>query len=240
MDLEALWVGEPDDGSRPDEFAAAQQPDAQGPRDFIAALRDAALATDALTGIPAGFTIAQAALETGWGRYVPRDIDTGRYSYNLFGVKALPGQDAVTSWTWEHDAAGWHRVQARFRAYASYQESIDDHARLLTTPRYAGCLPASDAATYARCVHAAGYATDPQYADKLISIMRTWGILDLWAARPEPLAGLPAVRVMVGGRAVTGVLVKGQTWAPIRPVAEALGAAVEWDGVNRTVRITRP
>jgi len=235
-----LWAGEPDDGSRPDEFAVAQLPDAEGPRAFVVALRDAALATDARTGIPAGFIVAQAALESGWGRSVPKDIETGRYSHNLFGIKALDGQDAVTAWTWEYQGGQWVRVQARFRAYSGYQESLDDHARLLTSPRYARCLPATDVAAYARCIQAAGYATDPRYADKIIGIMRTWRLLDLRGA-PQP----PACRVVVEGAGMEvvvtdGQIIDGRAWAPVRQVTEALGARVAWDAGSRTVRISRP
>lgn len=156
------------------------------PQSFISALRPAALASAVKTGIPAGVTAAQAALETGWGRYVPVDLATGRYSYNLFGVKALNGQDYVTAWTWEYDrnAKQWLRVQARFRAYPGFEDSLDDHARLLRTPRYLVCLRgAADAEGYARCIASAGYATDPSYADKIISIMRRWNLVDL---KPGP------------------------------------------------------
>jgi flagellum-specific peptidoglycan hydrolase FlgJ len=234
--IRALWQGEPDDNMPPGEFAVAQQPDAEGPRAFIDAIKDAALAADASYGVPAGFTVAQAALESGWGKYVPVDIRTGRYSYNLFGVKALPGQDAVTAWTWEHQNGQWVRVQARFRAYVSFQESLDDHTHLLTSVRYSGCLAAIDASAYARCIHRSGYATDPQYADKIIRIMQTWGLTGMRYV-PSP----PACRVVVhvAGRATLlhGEVRDGAAWCPVRPVAEALGTFVIWDGATRTVRV---
>lgn len=240
--ISTLWRDPPEELIRPDNFAVQMQADAATPQEFIAAIKDAALATDSKTGVPAGFTVAQAALESGWGRYVPKGSGTtGRNSYNLFGIKALAGQDYVTCWTWEYDSSGWHRVQAKFRAYGSYQESIDDHARLLTGPtRYAQCLSrATDVAAYARCVHASGYATDPAYADKLVQIMRTWGLLELRAPRvPTP----PACRVVVqvGTRTVEqlpGEVRDGATWCPTRALAEALGATVTWEPGTRTVRV---
>lgn len=238
--IRAIWRDEPDkEGTPPHQFAVEMLADAEGPRAFIAALRDAALAADARTGIPAGFIVAQAALETGWGRYVPRDLHTGRYSYNLFGLKAQAWHPYVQAWTWEYIDGRWLRGIARFRAYRSYNESIDDHARLLTSSRYQACLKATDAAAYAQCIHQSGYATDPQYAEKLITIMNRWGLLDLRAPRiPQP----PACRVVVesGGQQVTAVegqVINGRAWAPVRSVAEALGATVTWDEKTRTARI---
>lgn len=223
----------------PDDLSATEGK----PEQFIAAIRDPALATDARTGIPAGFIIAQAALESGWGRYAPKDIETGLFSYNLFGIKALDGEPSVTVWTHEYIDGNRVRVKARFRAYGSYQESLDHHARLLTTPRYARCLPADDVAAYARCIHQAGYATDPGYADKLVRIMRTCGLMDLRAPRVPASPGClivvegPGGSLRFAGR--IGDDGRARLLDPLREFAEALGARVEWDEATRTVKVTR-
>lgn len=160
------------------------------PVEFVTALRAPVLASTAATGIPPGFVIAQAALETGYGKSVPTDLHTGRYSYNLFGVKWSGQGDFVETWTREFENGQWVKVLARFRAYSDYQASLDDHARLLLSKRYRGCLrSAGDAESYARCVARAGYATDPRYADKVIDIMRRWNLLNL---QPLPFPDVAA------------------------------------------------
>lgn len=125
------------------------------------------------TGIPAQFIVAQAALETGWGRSEPRRAD-GRPSYNLFGIKAGRNWngDVAEAVTTEYVEGVAQQKVERFRAYGSYGEAMRDYASLLTSnPRYAGVLGATDAAAFARGLQRAGYATDPAYADKLTRII---------------------------------------------------------------------
>jgi flagellar protein FlgJ len=141
---------------------------------FVSTLWPAAVSASRKTGIPPQFLLAQAALETGWGRQEPRLAD-GRPSYNLFGIKAGSGWSGAVAEasTTEYGANGQElRVVERFRAYASYAEAFDDYARLVSTqPRYAQVLGARDAASFAQGLQSAGYATDPAYADKLMRVI---------------------------------------------------------------------
>lgn len=149
---------------------ATPSPTAAGFVDAIWA--DAAQASRA-TGIPTQFIVAQAALETGWGRSEPRRAD-GRPSYNLFGIKAGRNWngDVAEAVTTEYVEGVAQQKVERFRAYGSYGEAMRDYASLLTSnPRYAGVLGATDAAAFARGLQRAGYATDPAYADKLTRII---------------------------------------------------------------------
>lgn len=140
---------------------------------FVGRVLPHAEAASRATGIPAAFLVAQAALETGWGRSEPRYAD-GRPSHNLFGIKAGkswtgPVVEAVT--TEYVDGVAQQRVE-RFRAYGSYAEAFRDHAELLlTSPRYGGVVGARDAATFAQGLQRAGYATDPAYGAKLERII---------------------------------------------------------------------
>jgi flagellar protein FlgJ len=140
---------------------------------FGSALWPSAQNASRQTGIPPQFLLAQAALETGWGKYEPRTAD-GRQSYNLFGIKAggtWSGPVAESTTTEYANGKAVRRVE-RFRAYGSYAEAFDDYARLLTTqPRYAAVLGTRDAASFARALQGAGYATDPAYADKLTRVI---------------------------------------------------------------------
>lgn len=142
-------------------------------RDFINRLWPHALEASRVTGIPPHFMIAQAALETGWGRHEPRLAD-GRPSYNLFGVKAGSGWSGATveAATTEFENGRAVSRSERFRAYGSYGEAFRDYARLLTgSPRYAEVLGSQDPAAFARGLARAGYASDPMYADKLTRII---------------------------------------------------------------------
>jgi len=142
-------------------------------RSFVSRMAGAASRVAARIGLPAPLVLAQAALESGWGAREIRHPD-GRPSHNLFGIKA--GRDwqgeTVNVMTTEYDNGVARKVAQPFRAYRSYAESFDDYARLLANnPRYEPVLRAGNAPEAARRLQAAGYATDPAYADKLIKLM---------------------------------------------------------------------
>jgi flagellar protein FlgJ len=125
--------------------------------------------------VPARGVLAQSALETGWGQQVMHD-EQGAPAWNLFGIKA--GSDwsgrTVTAVTVEVRDGVAVRETARFRAYDSPADAVEDYARLLAdSPRYAGVGgTGDDVAGFARALQAAGYATDPEYADKIERISR--------------------------------------------------------------------
>ncbi len=153
--------------------ASASTPGTSAQSAFVERLLPAASDAERRTGIPAHFMVAQAALETGWGKFEPLRAD-GSTSFNIFGIKAGPNWrgptvDAATTET----VAGVSQVRVeRFRAYGSYDEAFRDYATLLAgNPRYAGVLGAQEPSTFARGLQAAGYATDPAYAAKLERII---------------------------------------------------------------------
>ena len=153
-------------------YAGAQGADPAA--DFVARMRPHALAVERESGIPAHFMVAQAALETGWGKAEPRFAD-GRASFNLFGIKAGKGWKGATveASTLEYVDGQAQRQTERFRAYGSYAEAFTDYARLLTeSPRYSAAAASRDGAGFARALQNAGYATDPQYAAKLERIIK--------------------------------------------------------------------
>ncbi len=120
--------------------------------------------------------LAQAALETHWGRSVPQDASGGT-SNNLFGIKASPGWrgPAVTSSTQEYSGGTASTVKARFRSYASAGECFQDYVELLkSNPRYAAALGAgNDVQAFGSALQQGGYATDPAYAGKLTAVAGT-------------------------------------------------------------------
>jgi len=140
------------------------------PAAFVDRMWEAAAGAQRVTGVPAGFIVGQAALESGWGRHELRHAD-GRSAHNLFGIKAGSGWrgDTVESMTTEYVDGRPIRTVERFRAYASYQDGFADWARLMSAnPRYGGVLRSADSVEgFARQLQEAGYATDPEYANKL-------------------------------------------------------------------------
>jgi flagellar protein FlgJ len=144
--------------------------------EFLQANRTAARAAEAETGIPATFMLAQAAHETGWGQREIHNAD-GSNANNLFAIKAGSGwKGAVAEVTTTEFADGQpHKVTQRFRAYASTAESFRDYAQLMKgNSRYTQVLAsAGSAERFAQGLQAAGYATDPAYADKLGRVINT-------------------------------------------------------------------
>jgi flagellar protein FlgJ len=128
-----------------------------------------------MTGIPAKFMLAQAALETGWGKkeIITRD---GRSAHNLFGIKATGNWTGkvVEATTIEYINGKPQKRVEKFRAYDSYADAFKDYANLLrSNPRYEKVLAsAHDAHGFAYGLQRAGYATDPHYAEKLSRIIR--------------------------------------------------------------------
>ncbi len=144
---------------------------------FMERLSAPAQAASRRTGVPAELILAQAALETGWGRHEIPTAD-GSNSYNLFGIKAGSSWQGRTTDVTTHEYINGRRTRMvdTFRVYGSFEEAFTDYARLIgNNPRYAAVTTAGDAAQAARALQAGGYATDPAYADKLIAVMDTMG-----------------------------------------------------------------
>lgn len=145
-------------------------------QDFIARHSGAARQVEAETGIPSAFILSQAAHETGWGGKQIKNAD-GTPSHNLFGIKAGAGwKGAVTEVTTTEYVDGKpQKVKAKFRAYASAEESFRDYAKLMKdSPRYSKVVAQGGSAQgFAVNLQRAGYATDPAYADKLGRVINT-------------------------------------------------------------------
>lgn len=153
----------------------AESFEANGAAAFVRALLPQAEAASRRLGVDPKLLLAQAALETGWGRSLPKRVD-GSSSNNLFGIKAGDSWrgPSVAQWTLENVDGAVTRQRAQFRAYSSAADSFDDYAALIAeSPRYARALDAgAESSSYVREVVAGGYATDPDYADKWLSIYR--------------------------------------------------------------------
>lgn len=145
--------------------------DCSSPEAFVQSIWPQAQKVAAELGVPAKALVAQAALETGWGRRLAGS--EGASSHNLFGIKASgrwSGQ-RVNAATHEFVDGALRSERADFRAYASPADSFADYARLLGNARYADARGVGeDTHRFASALQKAGYATDPHYAAKITAI----------------------------------------------------------------------
>ena len=165
-----------------DPFAVAA-PDASSgtarERAFIAPLLPHARSSARRLGTSPDAVLAIAALESGWGRHVPRAAD-GASSHNLFGIKARAGEAGTApNRTTEYVDGRFVETVAAFRTFDGPAAAVDGFADfVLGNPRYAAALEhAGDPPEFLRRLHAAGYATDPRYADKAIALMQRVRVL---------------------------------------------------------------
>jgi len=143
------------------------------PEAFVKAVWPYAEKAAQAIGVDPRMLVAQAALETGWGKHVPRGSDGGSGN-NLFGIKAGASWqgDSATHQTQEFVDGRMQTESASFRSYDSLAESFADYVSFLqSNPRYQSALKvASNGAAFAQALQRSGYATDPAYAKKLTAI----------------------------------------------------------------------
>lgn len=147
--------------------------DFQTPEEFIKKMRPYAEKAAKELGVPASILLAQSALETGWGNKVIQH-GKGQSSHNLFGIKADKRWSGpyvnVSSLEYVNGVA--KREFSNFKVYESYQHSFEDYVDFIKgNDRYKTALMNSaNGETYIKALQEAGYATDPQYAKKVIDI----------------------------------------------------------------------
>ena len=171
----ASW--QPMRGVRAAERSAAASASGRfdSPAEFAAAMLPMAEKAAARLGVDPHYLVAQAALETGWGKSIIRNGD-GSSSHNLFGIKTH-GQwqgDSASVMTTEYREGVRQKEQASFRSYDSFEQSFNDYVDFLhRNGRYAQALQRTDSGdVFFRELQAAGYATDPRYASKVSQIAR--------------------------------------------------------------------
>jgi|GEM_PF-2526633 len=146
--------------------------------EFVRQVFESAKKEEAMSKVPAAVTTAQAILETGYGKSVPTDLYTKKYSYNLFGIKGIGPAGSVSIYT--HEVIKHERIKIidKFKAYHSFSESITGRTQFLKDNSiYKSLFKTTDAEEWAEGLQEAGYATDPNYAKLLISIMKSWKLI---------------------------------------------------------------
>jgi len=140
---------------------------------FITMMVPVAQKVQATWRVPTSVCIAQAALETGWGRSIVGN--------NYFGIKAsTAGIPAVSAPTMEFENGKWISVIASFSRYDSLSQCADAYGKFLNdNERYAPCFQFCDEPLlFTEALQKAGYATDPSYAEKLNAIITTYNLLN--------------------------------------------------------------
>jgi hypothetical protein len=177
---------------------------AQDPAAFFNTAKGPAQAGEKEFGVPASVAMAQAALESAWG-----ESSLTKEGNAFFGIKC--GDDkgpianrCVEKVTQECDASGCHDVVALFRGYANSTDSFRDHGHLLkNNSRYAAAFNfTGDPDQFIREVHKAGYATDPDYSTKIISMMQKYNLYQ-YNAGGTGTPSKPTIKEGSKGAAVT-------------------------------------
>jgi len=154
---------------------SSKQAQFTSPNDFVEKVWPYAEKAAQELGIPTETLVSQAALETGWGKFVMGNAE-GKPSYNLFGIKADSRWDGeqVSVQTTEYRDGVVQKERANFRAYDSLEQGFNDYVQFIkSSPRYADALNnRGDAESYLQNLQQGGYATDPAYANKIQGIMR--------------------------------------------------------------------
>lgn len=185
------------DAAKPaDDTPATATKGTEEQKAFINKIGAFAAADMAATGILASLTIAQAILESGWGK-----SGLTVQANNLFGIKGTYNGQGVTMKTQEWNGTEYVTVDATFRKYPSWAESVADHSDLFNRlDRYKNLRGLKDYKLACQYVREDGYATDPNYSAKLVSLIETYG-LTAWdggaaADTPAPAPAQPAGEVV--------------------------------------------
>lgn len=188
---------------------------------FIQSIAPYAQESERATGVPASVAMGQAILESGWGRS-GLTVWGGAY----FGIKCSnvtsPLQKGCSpQQTLEYDASASPRSEvARFRTYATPRDSFVDHGRFLRdNPRYAPAFTTKDPAQFAASIQQAGYATHPDYAAQVMSVIDANGL-----RRYDQAALATATPTPTGSTPVDGTI--GVKWRALGAESSPLGVSV--------------
>ncbi|WP_229263636.1 glucosaminidase domain-containing protein [Cohnella cholangitidis] len=183
--------------------------------------------------------IAQNLLETG-GKIHPWN--------NLGGIKVGSGKlnaywkgKWVKKGTWEVESGVRVDTAAYFRAYDTLYDFYKDQDLLFQLPRYRDVREAGTPEEQAKALRSCGYATDPQYAEKIVALIKANGLTkyDEAATPDKGEKTLDKAKAIVNGKPIAdGVIIDGKVYVPARDVGEAFGASVAWDNKTKTATLT--
>ena len=225
------------------------QPAANSQQQFINAVKQGAIDGMKEYGILASISIAQAILESGWGK-----SGLATQGKNLFGVKADAkwGGAVINVPTKEWSGDKWITINANFRKYRDWNESIKDHAFFfVSTPwrktRYAPLLASKEYKQGCIELQRSGYATDPNYGNKIKELIERYQLnkFDTIQGGVTPMPNIPngtvePLQVEYNGHMVTlsAINHKDENFVRIRDL-EKIGLKIDWDNIRKVVVIKR-
>lgn len=196
-------------------------------KEFIDMIGKAAVAEYERFKILPSLTIAQAILESNWGKSM-----LSQKAYNYFGMKAGSGWKGATynAQTQEQTPAGQvFTINAAFRAYPNVQAGIRGYYVFLQYPRYANLKGVTDYKEACRLIKADGWATDVSYTDKLVSLIEKYGLVKY---DEEVLEMVEKDKIIVDGKECKVNMIRkdGVTYVKTRDIAELIGYQVGSQG----------
>lgn len=205
---------------------------------FIETIGKAAQKDMQESGILASLTTAQAILESSWGA---SKLSTAAKA--LFGIKATNWTGKVyNAKTWEVYNGKTQSIIAGFRAYDSWSDSIKDHSKLLTSaPRYHKLIGEKDYHLACRYIKDAGYATDPDYTTKLVSLISNYKLYTYDKVDEKVDIKNIKIKNLENDYAFTvkGVMIDGTNYVSARELMETFGFKVGWDDKTKTVTVNK-
>ncbi|WP_373941346.1 flagellar assembly peptidoglycan hydrolase FlgJ [Vibrio chagasii] len=153
--------------------SVAKQPVSfDSPESFVTSMKPYAEKAASALGVDSSLLLAQAALETGWGsKMVKNSLGNSNNLFNIKADRSWKG-DKVATQTLEFHGKTAVKESASFRSYSSFEDSFNDYVKFLNeNPRYETALQhQGNSESFIKGIHQAGYATDPNYADKVLRV----------------------------------------------------------------------
>ncbi|MNM27077.1 Exo-glucosaminidase LytG precursor [compost metagenome] len=206
------------------------------PEDFIRKIAPYAMEDYTVNKILPSLTIAQAALESGWG-----ESGLTRQGNNLFGVKGVGNAGSVKYMTNEYVRGVKTRVEQAFRHYKTWGDSVADHSRILLLARYKGIPGNTDYKDVCTRVQNAGYATDPNYSKMLIKmidqyVLTKYDILAFEMVKEDD--EMQEIKGVLNGVDIKALLDRdGRAWIPANEMPK-VGVNASFDNKNKVVYLT--
>ncbi|MEZ8783261.1 flagellar assembly peptidoglycan hydrolase FlgJ [Vibrio splendidus] len=155
------------------DVSAAKQPASfDSPESFVTSMKPYAEKAASALGVDSSLLLAQAALETGWGsKMIKNSLGNSNNLFNIKADRSWKG-DKVATQTLEFHGKTAVKESASFRSYSNFEDSFNDYVKFLNeNPRYETALQhQGNSENFIKGIHQAGYATDPNYADKVLRV----------------------------------------------------------------------
>lgn len=181
-------------------------------------------------GILASLTLAQAILESGFGK-----SELATKANNLFGLKANSTWkgEVYRKKTREFLNNKWMEIETSFCKFSSMEECIEYRSSIfLKTPRYKPLWGIKDYKKACQIIYECGYATDPNYPQKLIGVIEKYKLYEF-----DKEGSIAEAKVLLNNKAIPAIIKDGRTYVQVREIAAILGLNMVYDNKNKTTKL---